>query len=122
MDLHCGFCDTDIASNLLVEATLHDADHYFTLPCTKRFEARFECAQVLFSLAASTIASEAEVYRIDQVLITARVKWNTAPSGSFASAHNRPPCPSTIERQIESPNPIPLGLVVWKESKTRLRC
>jgi hypothetical protein len=28
----------------------------------------------------------------------------------FALAHNRPPCASMIERQIDSPNPKPLGL------------
>jgi len=35
-----------------------------------------------------------------------------APRGWFASAHNRPPCASMIERQIESPIPKPVGLVV----------
>ena len=29
-----------------------------------------------------------------------------------AAAHNRPPCASMMERQIERPNPIPPGLVV----------
>ena len=41
-----------------------------------------------------------------------RVNWNTAPRGSFADAHNRPPCASMIERQIDSPMPRPPGLVV----------
>ena len=35
-----------------------------------------------------------------------------APRGSFASTHNRPPCASMIERQIDRPIPKPVGLVV----------
>src|SRR3546814_20670062 len=34
---------------------------------------------------------------------TGNVKMNFAPCGSFLSAHRRPPCNSTIERQISSP-------------------
>ena len=33
-------------------------------------------------------------------------------SGAFALAHNRPPCASIIERQIDNPIPMPAGLVV----------
>ena len=40
------------------------------------------------------------------------VKMNVAPCGSFFSAHNRPPCDSTIERQIASPMPMPFSFVV----------
>jgi hypothetical protein len=40
------------------------------------------------------------------------VNSKTAPRGSFAVAHNRPPCLSMIERQIDSPSPKPSGLVV----------
>ena len=40
------------------------------------------------------------------------VKMNVAPCGSFFSAHNRPPCSSTIERQIASPMPMPFSFVV----------
>ena len=36
--------------------------------------------------------------------------WKIAPCGSFASTHNRPPCASMIERQIDRPMPKPLGL------------
>jgi len=32
--------------------------------------------------------------------------------GTFAIAHNRPPCPSMIERQIDRPIPKPPGFVV----------
>ena len=41
-----------------------------------------------------------------------RVNWKVAPWGTFAVAHTRPPCASMIERQIDSPMPMPLGLVV----------
>jgi hypothetical protein len=35
-----------------------------------------------------------------------------APRDMFTLAHNLPPCASMIERQIDSPSPKPLGLVV----------
>src|SRR6267378_7061787 len=40
------------------------------------------------------------------------VKRKTAPCGAFCVATSRPPWASTIERLIESPMPMPLGLVV----------
>src|SRR5712664_3028261 len=50
---------------------------------------------------------------------TGRVNCNVAPWGTFAVAHSRPPWASTIERQIESPIPMPLGLVVKKALNSR---
>src|SRR3546814_3073770 len=47
---------------------------------------------------------------------TGNVKMNFAPCGSFLSAHRRPPCNSTIERQIASPIPIPSRFVVTNGS------
>jgi hypothetical protein len=41
------------------------------------------------------------------------------PRGSLGDAHKRPPCASTIERQIDNPMPKPSGLVVKNASKTR---
>src|SRR6266851_7914318 len=41
-----------------------------------------------------------------------RLNRNVAPWGMFAVAHIRPPCASMIERQIDSPMPMPPGLVV----------
>jgi hypothetical protein len=41
-----------------------------------------------------------------------KVNANTAPRGSFASAQSRPPWASMIDRQIDSPVPVPLDLVV----------
>ena len=40
------------------------------------------------------------------------VNWKVAPRPAFCEAHSFPPCASMIERQIESPIPSPLGLVV----------
>jgi hypothetical protein len=42
-----------------------------------------------------------------------------APWGTFAVAHSRPPWASMIERQIESPIPMPLDLVVKKAVNSR---
>jgi hypothetical protein len=41
-----------------------------------------------------------------------RVNWKLAPSEPVAAAQARPPWASMIERQIDSPMPIPPGLVV----------
>src|SRR5437773_6297222 len=43
---------------------------------------------------------------------TGRAKMNFVPCGLFFSSHSRPPCDSTIERQIASPIPMPLSFVV----------
>jgi hypothetical protein len=40
------------------------------------------------------------------------VNSNVAPRGTFALAHNRPPCASMIERQIDRPIPMPADFVV----------
>src|SRR5262249_49851168 len=44
------------------------------------------------------------------------VKMNVAPRDLLFSAHNRPPCDSTIERQMANPMPIPCSFVVKKGS------
>ena len=40
------------------------------------------------------------------------VKENVAPPPPFCTAQTRPPCASMMERQIDRPTPVPLGLVV----------
>src|SRR4051794_32355813 len=55
----------------------------------------------------------------DRSASAGRVKRKTAPRGSFAPAHNRPPCASTIERRIDRPSPNLPGLVVWNASNSR---
>ena len=39
------------------------------------------------------------------------VNRKMAPCGSFSSAHNRPPCRSTMDRLMASPIPVPS--VLW---------
>src|SRR5260221_2203378 len=47
------------------------------------------------------------------------MNWKTAPRGDCGDAQRRPPWASTIDRQIDSPMPMPLGFVVKKGSKRR---
>ena len=39
-----------------------------------------------------------------------RANWNVAPRSALRETHTRPRCASTIERQIDSPIPIPSDL------------
>src|SRR3954467_7044762 len=50
---------------------------------------------------------------------TGSVNSNVAPKGTFGVTHSRPPWASMIERQIESPIPMPLDFVVKKASNSR---
>src|SRR5262249_56739870 len=50
---------------------------------------------------------------------TGSVNWNVAPCLGFGVAQSRPPWPSMIERLIDSPMPIPPGLVVKKALNSR---
>jgi hypothetical protein len=68
VDLHRGFGDADIASNLFAQATARDLNHDLALP--GRFEALPEGGQNRFTLAPSTIAREAELNGIEELLIT----------------------------------------------------
>jgi hypothetical protein len=47
------------------------------------------------------------------------VKWNVAPAFALRVAHIRPPWASMIEREIDSPIPMPSGLVVKKALNSR---
>jgi hypothetical protein len=49
------------------------------------------------------------------------VKLKMAPRGTLVLAHNRPPCPSMMERQIDRPIPKTPGLVVYNAPKMRSR-
>src|SRR5262249_40246260 len=53
----------------------------------------------------------------DALVSTGSTNWNTAPCGVFGVAQSLPPCASTIERLMESPKPMPLGLLVANASK-----
>ena len=64
-------------------------------------------------LGRSGMAIVALSGNLDQTLGSAgAVNRKVAPRGRLALAHIRPPCASTIERQIDSPIPIPSGFVV----------
>ena len=41
-----------------------------------------------------------------------RAKWKVVPWPGFAVAQSRPPCPSMMERLMDSPMPNPSGFVV----------
>jgi len=41
-----------------------------------------------------------------------RAKWKVDPWSAFSVAQSRPPCASMMERLIDSPMPMPSGLVV----------
>jgi two-component system, sensor histidine kinase and response regulator len=47
---------------------------------------------------------EGDRVQLQQVILNLIIN---APQGTFARAHNRPPCASMIERQIDSPSPKP---------------
>src|SRR5438309_6308442 len=48
-----------------------------------------------------------------------RTNWNVAPAPALREAHKRPRWASMIDRLIESPMPIPPGLVVKNASNRR---
>src|SRR5215471_6681350 len=70
MHLHCRFGDADIVGNLLVQATGHDMEHDVTLAGAERVETFPECSQCPFTLPTGTIASEAGLDGVKQILIT----------------------------------------------------
>jgi hypothetical protein len=53
--------------------------------------------------------------------IAGNAKWKVAPRCTFGVAHSRPPCASTMERLIDSPMPMPPGLVLKKALNSRSR-
>src|SRR5215471_5619176 len=72
MHLHRGFGDAHIVGNLLVQPTGHDMEHDVTLAGTERVVTFPERGQCPFTLPSGTIASEARLNGIKQVLITER--------------------------------------------------
>ena len=70
-------------------------------------------------LVAERLAQEANGPGV-KFLLPGRVTWNTVPCGTALATVMRPPCDSTIDRQIERPIPIPSAFVVKKASKMRL--
>ena len=72
MHLHRRFGDADIVSNLFVEATGRDLDHDLPLAGAERFETLPEPIQGPITLPTGTIASEAGLDGVEEVLITER--------------------------------------------------
>jgi len=74
MNLNGNFADAEIESNLLTEATPYDLDHDLAFTGGKRFEALSELTQGLVVLTPGAIAREAELDRIEKLLITKRFR------------------------------------------------
>src|SRR5258708_5514008 len=73
MHLHRRLGDADIVGDLFVEATRHDMEHDLTLAWAERVEALPERSQSPFTLPPGTIASEAGLDSVKQILITERL-------------------------------------------------
>src|SRR6516225_8276229 len=73
MHLHGGFGNTDIACNLFAEAAVRDLNHDLAFPGAQRLESLPESGQSFFILPPGTIASEAELNGIEEVLIAERL-------------------------------------------------
>src|ERR1700722_3480896 len=69
VDLHGGLGDADIAGNLLADAATRDLNHDFALARAQRPEARLEGGQSEVVLPPGTIAREAELNGVQEVLI-----------------------------------------------------
>ena len=74
MHLHCGFGNADISRNLFAKAAVHDLNHDLALPGAERLEAFPEGGQSFFILPPGTIASEAELNGVEELLITERLR------------------------------------------------
>ena len=72
MHFHREFGDADIVGNLFVEATSRDQDHDFALARAERVETLPERTQGPITLPTGTIASEAGLDSVEEVLITER--------------------------------------------------
>jgi len=73
MHLHRGFGDADIVGDLLVPATGDDMEHDVALAGAERIETFPERGQCPFTLPTGTIASEAGLNGVKQILITERL-------------------------------------------------
>src|SRR4029077_10697929 len=73
MHLHGGFGNADIARNLFAKAAVRDLNHDLALPGAQRLEAFPEGGQSFFILPPSTIAREAELHGVEELLIAERL-------------------------------------------------
>src|SRR5262249_1747690 len=72
MDFDRHLADADIAGDLLIETATDNVLHYFALAGRQRLEALAHRAKRLFALAPRPITCQAELNRIQQILIA---KW-----------------------------------------------
>ena len=72
MNLHRRFADADVVGNLFVQATGRDLNHDLTFAGAERFETLPERTQGSVTLAPGTIASEARLDGVEEVLIAER--------------------------------------------------
>src|SRR5262245_32075379 len=70
---HRDLTDTDVAGNLLVEPPLQYLGHHFALTGSQCLETLPQRGQSPFSLVSRAIAFEAEVARVPQALVPARL-------------------------------------------------
>src|ERR1700730_9054855 len=73
MDFYGDLADADVVRDLLVEAASHHQGHHLTLTGGERREARPQRGDGLFILQPSAISREAQLNRIQQVLIAERL-------------------------------------------------
>src|SRR5207244_6277462 len=69
MHLHRRFGDADIAGDLFAEAAARDLNHDLALPGAQRREALPDSDQSLFILPPGTIAREAELNGVEELLV-----------------------------------------------------
>src|SRR5262249_2442368 len=72
MDFYGDLADADVIRDLLVEATGHHQGHHLTLARGERFEARPQRGDCLFVLHPRVVSREAQLDRVQQVLIAER--------------------------------------------------
>src|ERR1700730_2617674 len=69
MDFYRDFADADLVGDLLVETAGCDQGHYLTLAGREGLEARPQPGESFFVLQPSAVARDAELDRIEQILI-----------------------------------------------------
>src|ERR1700722_3481952 len=73
MHFHSRLGDADVAGNLLAEAAARDLNHDLAFPGAQRAKACLELGQCLLALPTRTIASEADLNGVEEVLIAKRL-------------------------------------------------
>src|SRR5262249_30332530 len=63
------FGDADVSGDLLAQATARDLDHDLALARGQRLEAFLERPEISFLLAARTIAREADLNGVEEILV-----------------------------------------------------